>query len=188
VLFKKHTVQIMEDLTKKVLLTTASKKVRVDYQGLAQLMIRLMSVHPCANFNGRSIRMFIFMLGLGFEKKIAPVGFITDFDLAMRPDDYAQLLQAQTAAYDKLRIGLLSNFIKGVSGSDPKKRMPSYFEDAELWDTFVHECLMFFNPKPMRITAQDWPLINKRQWIDLFDKTWDKRWRTRGKPKPAAIV
>ena len=178
-LFKSHTQRLMKELTMNALVTSWSRE-NVDYPGLVNLMIKLISVHPCTNFNGRSVRMFGFMLGLDFGKGEAPVGFLTDFDLLVQPNTYATMIMQQTAAYHKLRLALLAKAIEAVAN----KRAPSYFEDKPMWDALVNESLLLLKPPggaPLDVNGgKDWALIEKRRWVDFLDSKWpQKNWRTR---------
>lgn len=173
------TKELVTALTLDAFLSSWFKEAP-DMQGLVNLMIKLVSVHPCDNFNGRSTRMMGFILGQDYNQENPPIGFFTDFDLVMPNTSYAEFLKRQTAAYHKLRLTLLANAIQAVA----TKQVPKHFEDTFMWDNFLNECMSLLKPaggKAITIdAASDWPLIEKRRWIDFLDKKWPaKDWKFR---------
>lgn len=179
-LFQEHTRALMQELTVNAFETSwfADKP---DVAGLTKLMWKLVSVHPRDNYNGRSTRMMGYLMSLDYDKNEPPIGFITDFDLFLQPGEYTQLLLLSTAAYHRLRLQLLVRTLYAIA----TRQMPKHFEDDELWDGLTYDCLKLISPEIKRnarlITAEDWPMIEQRQWIDLFDAKFGKQWRGRSR-------
>lgn len=172
-LWEQDTYDLVKELTFIAFKNAWDRKAHL--LNIVYLMRDLVSIHPRDNFNGRSTRMIAFQMALDLNMPLPPVGFITDFDLAMHSDDYVKALTQQTAAYHKLRLEMLANALTAIA----KKEMAKHYE-LKAWDVWVQECMAPISPTPIAFSAEDWPLVEKRRWVELFDKKYgNMNWSSR---------
>ena len=190
VLKELHDTQLVAtrngDHVKDVPLTTPEKLTDNRYHyspssttmfGAAKALIDLISVHPSANFNGRSTRTFVQLAALeaGYQM---PVSFCGDFDLVEFPNRYQYFIDLSTQLYTLLQKMMIREFVKKTfverQKADGKN---SYFKLMNGWmDLFKSLEAFGVDPPAKKLTDKQFDMIRHRQWVPLFDSLGGVTW------------
>jgi len=146
--------------------------------GATKAFIDLVSVHPSANFNGRSTRTFVQLAALECGVQM-PVSFCGDFDLVEDPHKYQHFIDVSTELYSLLQKMMVRAFAQKTfverQKADGKN---SYFKLMNGWMDLFKSLEVFGVEAPTeKLSQKQFDMIRHRQWIPLFDSLGGIGWK-----------
>jgi hypothetical protein len=177
-LLKQHT----QSLVRILLLNLFSKYYDqpATHQSIVEFENDLISIHPCTDFNGRTIRMFGMLAELDMNIDVA-IPFVSDFDLVTDTKLYTAHLEQCSAGMKKLKNSMVGEMISAIIN----KRSPNHY-DLPQWKTMIQACMKTFSGNESKqfavggtFTDEENLLIEKRKFVQLFDKWYNKKWSGR---------
>jgi len=173
--FQTHTVQLITELILDGFRRVHGKSPAMDAGGL-QIMMDLVGIHPCTDFNGRTTRFYGVVSALESRME-PPIAFMSDFDLCSSLALYGAFLKSATAAYLKLKLALTGELLTGVCNA----QMPNHYA-VGYWSQLATDALApISGGKPVQFDDSDWDLIRKRRFVALMDKKLGPSWIGRNK-------
>jgi len=171
--YKQNTLNLMGELIREAFKRVYGKSAAMEAGGL-QIMMDLVSIHPCTDFNGRTTR-FVGVVAALESRLEPPIAFMSDFDLVTDRTLYGEFLKTATAAYLRLKLALTGELLSGVCNA----RQPNHY-GVSYWAQLPTDALApFTGGKPVTFDASDWPIIQHRQFVALMDKKLGKTWKGR---------
>lgn len=178
-LFAAHTKRMMDELIPKAFAAYYGYGVGDspnDFKSALGLALRMVSIHPCTDFNGRTTRFLNVYAAVAGDRDV-PVAFMSDFDIVTNFDLYNQFVVASTAAYSKFKGALVLGMLQAVLGG----KEPDHWNNPA-WSTFMSESLaplgtghsfgLFFS-------NQENEQVRTRKFIELMDAWFNKNWKGR---------
>jgi len=143
---------------------------------LARLMIEFVSIHPYAEFNGRTTRMYAH-LAL-YESAVGEIGsvplpheYISDFDTIIPTRKYGGFMEIASPVISKLMRDLQKEMIVASASH----AAPNYFA-LPGWTDLTTSLRIFGLKGSIQWTSADLSLIEKRMFTQLLDKNIGPDW------------
>jgi len=149
-----------------------------DFQGPLEAALRMVSIHPCTDFNGRTTRFFGVIAAMEANKAMH-IAYMSDFDIVTDFSRYYAFLTAGNKAYLNLKSATLAELLHAAANG----KVPQHFQLPD-WDNFVSEGLSTYCNKKMssQFSTEQNELIRTRKFIEFIDKQCGPAWGGRDKP------
>jgi len=149
-----------------------------DIQGALFAALRMVSIHPCKDFNGRSTRFFMLLAALEGCSAV-PVSFMSDFDIVTQFDSYNTFMKNADQGYAQLKIAMLSELLSSLANNVIARQY-----DLPEWGVFLSTALKQFGNHDFsqRFTDNELDQIRTRAFVPLMDKWFGKSWPGRASP------
>jgi len=147
---------------------------------LSTFMVEFVSIHPYADYNGRTTRMYAHLAayetnGGNFGASL-PHEYISDMDTLSPPRSYGSFTEISSQYIFALMRDMLIELITSVS----LKRTPSYY-NLPAWLELTRSMQMYGLQNPVKFDSTDDKYIETRQFTKLFNKIIGPNWgRTLG--------
>jgi len=142
---------------------------------LSKFMIEFVSIHPYADYNGRTTRMYAHLAiyeansGDGFNS--LPHEYISDLDTLSPPTKYGEFTENSSGYIYALMRDMMKELITAVS----LRKSPSYY-DLPAWLELTRSMQMFGLQNSVKFDSLDDKYIETRQFAKLFNKIIGPNW------------
>jgi len=172
--YKANTIALLKELILEAFTRVYGQSAEMDAGGL-QIMMDLVSIHPCADFNGRTTR-FVGVVAAIDSRLEPPIAYMSDFDIVTPRNYYGQFLRASTAAYLALKKDMTGELLTGVCNGVT----PDHYH-VNSWAEFSKNSLTpLTGGKAVSFDSSDYELIRTREFVNLMDRKFTPTgWKTR---------
>jgi len=147
----------------------------VSISTLSEFMIEFVSIHPYADYNGRTTRMYAHLAAYeAFSKNVynpLPHEYISDLDTLSPPSVYGRFTGISSTYIFALMRDMLQELVRAVS----LKQTPSYY-NLPGWLDLTKSMQMFGLKSTVKFDSVDDKLIESRQFAALFNKIIGPNW------------
>jgi len=183
---QKYNRQIIEELLEDLFQKYHGTNVNIlENKETVQFMQDMISIHPFADFNGRTVRLYFQAANLQAGNP-AIFYFINDFDLTTSSELYRVMLKQSSELHQKFRIDMLEEYL--MARSTGKNMDPLKLEGFKNLDQSFS---IFGIDKDYNFSAHDRELLNRRNFVSLLDENVGTNWQyldLEGLPKAVAFL
>jgi hypothetical protein len=174
--FEQDTADIIESLLLNVFMKYFGEEVHED--SIVRLILDLISIHPCYDFNGRTTRFYGIVASMESNLDFF-IPFLSDFDVVTPIPAYRHHLIESTTSATILKLSMMFEAVTAVIHD----RSPQYNSLPE-WKQFIELSLDEFQGEvPYTFSStfshSENELIRQRKFIELFDGWFGLNWSTR---------
>jgi len=183
-LFQQDTKDLVVELLRELFgrhYGAATSAQESDSLDALSIILDLVSVHPCGDFNGRTTRFVGFLVAIEGGEPHPFQAYISDFDLMMKKSNYAKFVNAGAVAFFNLRMRQFEELLLAWTDdrmadqySLPSSRYTVGGTQTDGWLTWMNEAVVPFKKDPKKpvipMGPEDWTAIEKRRFVDLMDK------------------